>query len=49
MNIKKIVNLANPTNNEAAAKQKYDDEITETFDLFTFLSKYAPEVSSLKH
>ena len=37
MNNKKIVNLANPNDNEDAGNKKYVDEKTETID---FLSKY---------
>ena len=57
MNDEKIVNRVNPTDNEDAVTKKYVDEKTkqqnktktETIDLFSFLSKYAPKVSSSMH
>ena len=47
-NNKKIVNLANPTDNEDAANKSMMMK-TETIDLFSFLSKYAKRNFSLRH
>ena len=49
INNKKIVNLANQTNHQDAVTKNYVDEKTETSDLFTFLSKHPPRISSLRH
>ena len=49
MNNKKIVNLANQTSHQDAVTKNYVDEKTETSDLFTFLSKHPPRISSLRH
>ena len=41
MNNEKIINLANPTDNEDAANKMYVDEKQETIDFFSCLSKNA--------
>ena len=48
MNNEKIVNLANPTDQQYAVTKKFVDQKTETIDLFSSLSKYAPEVFPLR-
>ena len=48
MNNEKIVNLANPTDQQYAVTKKFVDQKTETIGLFSSLSKYAPEVFPLR-
>ena len=48
MNNEKIVNLANPTDQQYAVTKKYVDQKTETIDLFSSLPNYAPRSLSIE-
>ena len=45
MNNEKIVNLANPTDQQYAVTKKYVDQKTETIDLFGFFAKLCTQKS----
>ena len=48
MNNEKIVNLANPTDQQYAVTKKYVGQKTETIDLFSSLPNYAPRSLSIE-